>query len=534
MTYKRLLFLYVFFIAVFFALVCRVFLLAGNQIYADTAQTQTVTTLSLPTQRGNFYDFEGAKLTGLSELWYALCIPGEASYTTLFNYVDIGAQNTLYKNRNSAVPFFIEVDEDLTSLGIFCVKGEERYASMPLMPHLIGYQGSDGTGITGLEYAMEETLAGTGAQHYIQCITNAQGELMQDTVPTYYGEDTMVQDVALTISKTIQRTAEGVASGMMPKGAIVILDTETAQVRASVSMPAYDPNNVQKSISANDTSLINRPLNVYNVGSVFKPVLAVAAMEQDLGWFYIDCKGYSEVDGHVYRCANDVAHGFVNINTALEQSCNSYFVELGQLLGGENVLQMAKDLGFGSPVYITGGLQALEGYLPDESTIQNTGQLANLSFGQGQLLATPVQVAGMINTIVNGGVYLTPTFINGLYDPIGKTITQKFYSPEPKQVIDEEIADALENMLIDVVEEGIGGKAKPNEGGAGGKTGTAQTGRYDEDENEYMDLWFAGFYPAENPKYTIVVMQDEQTNAEYSSAEIFAELCNAINLLENS
>ncbi len=534
MTYKRLLFLYIVFIALFFALVCRVFLLAGNQIYADTAQNQTVTTLSLPAERGNFYDYEGEKLTGLSELWYALCIPGEESYTTLFNYVDFGGQNTLYKNRNSAVPFFIEVEEDLTSLGIFCIKGEERYASMPLMSHLIGYQDSDGNGITGLEYAMQEVLSGTGAQHYVQCITNAQGELMQETQPTYYSEDTMVQDVALTISKMLQRTAEGVASGMMSKGAIVILETQTAKVRASVSMPVYDPNNVQRSITANDTSLINRPLNAYNVGSVFKPVLAAVAMEQELGWFFIDCKGYSEVDGHIYRCANDVAHGFVNINTALEQSCNSYFVELGQLLGGENVLQMAKDLGFGSPVYITGGLQALEGYLPDENTIKNTGQLANLSFGQGQLLATPVQVAGMMNTIVNGGEYLTPTYIEGLYDPASKIITQKFYSPEPEQVIDEDIADALENILVDVVEDGIGSKAKPNEGGAGGKTGTAQTGRYDEEQNEYMDLWFAGFYPAENPKYTIVVMQDEQVNEQYSSAEIFAEICNAINMLENS
>lgn len=119
----------------------------------------------------------------------------------------------------------------------------------------------------------------------------------------------------------------------MPRGCILVIDTATGEVLASVSMPTFDPRNIAASIRADDTSLINRPLRAFSAGSVFKVVLAAAAYESGLDWYTHDCTGELELAGQTYRCAQGRAHGEVNLRGALEQSCNTYFIELGQLLG---------------------------------------------------------------------------------------------------------------------------------------------------------------------------------------------------------
>ena len=89
-------------------------------------------------------------------------------------------------------------------------------------------------------------------------------------------------------------------------------------------------------------------------------------------------------------------------------------------------------------------------------------------------------------------------------------------------------------MLAGVGSDGLGREAQPTWGTAAGKTGTAQTGRYDPEGEEYKNLWFAGFYPAEDPQYTIVVMQDDQTETVNSSAAIFSRVCDALALLDGT
>lgn len=534
MTYRRLLVLYIGWLAAFFILIVRVFLIASNTDYAASAEGQTITTLSLSRDRGNFYDCNGEALTGLYNSWYALCIPGEESYTNLYDYVSESSQSYLYQNRNTTVPFLIEVEQDLTDQGVYTVWAQERYATIPLAAHLIGYINQESEGVTGLESAFNTELSGTGEQSYLQCITNAQGELMDGTEPILYEADAECEDIQLTLDIAIQRAAEGVASAMMEQGTIVVMEVDTAKVRASVSWPTYDPNNVALSLDSENGALINRVFYAYSVGSVFKPVLAAAAIEQNLDWFTIECEGYIDINGQIYRCANSVPHGEVNLNTALEQSCNCYFIALGQELGGEVVAEYAETFGFGEATYITDSLKTASGNMPDAERLEDVGQLANVSFGQGELLATPLQIAAMMNTIVNDGVYLTPSYIEGICDISEDgvlTVTESLYSPSTSVAIEVETAEYLQQMLIDVVEEGIASAAQPEEGGAGGKTGTAQTGRYDEDGEEYKNLWFAGFYPADDPQYTIVIMQDDQIEAEYSSAAIFAKVCDEIALL---
>lgn len=532
MSKRRVAALYALLLFSFMVVVCRIYLLAQNSDYAARAQGQSSTTLTLETRRGNFYDCDGKPLTGLEQVWYALCLPGERNYARLFDSTAPAQQAVLYQKRNSAAPFLLEVYRDLNGEGIFTVPTARRYCQVPLCQHLIGYLDGDGEGVAGLEAAFDEVLRGEGLQDTIQCTTNAQGRLVEDTQPVAEQAQGGTSGVMLTISRPIQRGVEAVAADTMTSGCILVLDTATAKVRASVSMPGYDPENVQKSIEAGDTSLLNRAFCAYAVGSVFKPVLAAAALEQGESSLLYDCAGYIQLDGQVYRCAGSVPHGQTGLAQALEKSCNGYFITLGRALGAQTVREYAQRFGFGQAVYLAGGLKASAGVLPTAAGLASSGEFANFCFGQGQLLATPVQLAGMMNVIAVGGAYRTPSFLEGIVDEDTGDIIEDLSGAAWYEAIREDTADTLRAMLCGVVAEGTGREAAPLHGTAGGKTGTAQTGRFDESGAEYKNLWFAGFYPGDAPRYTVVVMQDDQTDAAWSSAAIFAQVCEVLYLLD--
>lgn len=534
MSHRRTILLYGGILLFFFVVVCRLYQTAQNTTYAARAAEQTVTTLPLDTARGNFYDRDGEPLTGIDTCYYALCVPGEQSYATLFDQVSYAQQSVLYQKRNAAVPFLIQVSQDLTDSGIYTVTGRQRYSDWPVCTHLIGYLDGEGHGVSGLEAALDELLQADGAAAYVQCVTNAQGALMEDTQPIYYEASETGADVQLTIDSGVQRACEGIADSMMARGCVLVLSVEDAQVLACVSRPDFDPNHVEDSIEAQDTALLNRAFSAYAVGSVFKPVLAAAALEKGQAWHTLDCVGYLQVSDHIYRCAGGVPHGETDLAGALEKSCNCYFIELGQALGAHTLETYAAAFGFGQPVYLAGGLKAAAGNLPDESQLEDLGQQANFSFGQGALLATPVQVAGMMNTIAADGVYRTPTFLLRTFSAADGTTKQTWEAPEARTVVQPETARTLQKMLAGVVSDGLGREAQPTWGTAAGKTGTAQTGRYDPEGEEYKNLWFAGFYPAEDPQYTIVVMQDDQTETVNSSAAIFSRVCDALALLDGT
>ncbi len=245
--------------------------------------------------------------------------------------------------------------------------------------------------------------------------------------------------VRLTLDADVQRACEALAAETMPRGCILVMDTATGELLASVSTPAFDPQNIAASIRADDTSLLNRPFCAFSAGSVFKVVLAAAAYEDGLDWFTHDCTGEIEVAGQTYRCAQGRAHGVVNLRGALEQSCNTYFVALGQLLGGEAIRAEAEKLGFGTAAQIAPGLKTAAGTLPEAEALQNPGELATFSFGQGALTVTPLQITAMMNTAAGGGVYKAPAFVQGITDADG-TLTEPLTPAVPRTVLDKATA----------------------------------------------------------------------------------------------
>nr|WP_317399713.1 penicillin-binding transpeptidase domain-containing protein [uncultured Gemmiger sp.] len=516
------------------AILCRVYWIGTDTAYAASAGGQSLSETALPRRRGNFYDRDGRQLTGTEPRWYALCIPGDSSYATLFPYVSFAAQSELYEKRNSMTPFLVEVSTDLSANGVYTYADAQRYLPNPIARHLIGYLNGEGVGVSGLELAYDDLLAQAGDEQTVLCTTTAQGSLMTGTQPEISRTSGTQQGVQLTLDANLQRACEGIAAQSMERGCIVVMETATGDVLASVSMPEFDPEDLVKSIQADDTSLINRPLSAFSAGSVFKVVLAAAAYQAGYSWFTHDCTGSVEVGDQVFRCAEGRAHGQVNLRGALEQSCNCYFIELGQLLGGERILQMARQLGFGQATAVAPGLKSAEGNLPQASAVADAdgGQLAMLSFGQGALTVTPLQITAMMNTVADNGTWKAPRFVKGIVDAETMQLVQPMETAEDVPVCDADTAAILRSMLTSVVENGIGREAAPDVGLAGGKTGTAQTGQYDESGEELLNYWFSGFWPADAPRYTVTVLQDTTREPETSSAALFARVVNAIAVLD--
>lgn len=506
---------------------CRTYWVGQQTAYAASAGGQSVQTLALPRARGDFYDRTGRRLTGLSPRYYALCLPGDAGYTALFPYVPYAEQSLLYERRNLASPFLIQVDRDLTAQGITTCTVPQHFGGSTAA-HLLGYLDSEGRGVSGLEKAYDDLLTASGDARVVTCFMTAQGRLLTDTSPLVAVETPGTgQGVRLTLDADLQRACEGLATMYLPRGCLVVMDTATGEVLASVSMPSFDPQNVAASIAANDTSLLNRPLRAFSAGSVFKVVLAAAAYESGLDWYTHDCTGEVEVAGQTYRCALGRAHGVVNLRGALEQSCNCYFIALGQLLGGQAILNAAQSFGLGTPALLAPGLKSAAGELPSAADLQNAGSLASLSFGQGGLTVTPLQVTAMFNAIASGGVYHSPCIVSSITG--GTQVPQQ---PQPAAACSPAVARVLQSMLATVVRSGIGGDAQPHTGTAAGKTGTAQTGQFDADGRELLHYWFAGFYPADAPRYTITVLQDSQQKPQTSSAALFAQVADALAVLD--
>ena len=526
MSGKRVLVLYGALLFCFAAVVCRLYWLCSDTAYGARAAAQSVVTLRLPARRGNFYDCDGHLLTGFDTKWEALCVPGEENYTRLFSCTDAAGQALLYQKRNALAPFFLEVEQDASALGISCWTVPVRSPAAPLAEHLIGYVDGDGKGAAGLEAAFDAALSGTGEGDTLTCLVNAQGKLRETPEQTH--ADSGAVGVQLTLSRDVQRAAEAVAARMMTTGSIVVLKTASAEVRACVSVPGYDPADPAASLNAPDSPMLNRAFQGYAAGSVFKPVLAAAALEAGETGLVYHCPGWCEVDGQIFRCAGGAAHGEVDLAAALEKSCNGYFIRLGQTLGAERVRTLAEQLGFGQAVELTDSFRTAAGKLPELAALTSSGAYANFCFGQGELLATPVQIAGMLNALVTG-MYREPLFLrNTLDETTGEPLTPLAHR-RAERVVSEETASALRMLLAGVVENGTGHEAALPETTAAGKTGTAQTGQF-RDGVELKNNWFAGVFPAEKPQYAIVVLQDAQTVPVHSSAAIFAALAE---MLEN-
>ena len=372
-------------------------------------------------------------------------------------------------------PFVIDVaSPEVFAPGVEVFQVQDRVAPDQTAVHLIGYLDGEGKGVTGLESAFDEYLRSCGGSLSVRYVTDTMGQALSSTPPQvvkdHYGTG---GGIVLTIDREIQQAAEQAAARHFQRGAVVVLDVHTGEIRAMASLPAYDPTRVEEALEDPDSPLINRALLPYSVGSTFKVLVAATAIEQGYAGHAYDCPGYIQVEDVIFRCHNLAGHGALDMLHAMEKSCNPYFVSLIQLTGGESVAAKAAAIGFGSSLELADGIRASAGRLPTYEELSVPGQTANFGFGQGYLTATPLQIAQLMAAIANDGAAVTPKLIAG-YTQDGQEISEHTPTYAPRQVIRESAALQVQQMMIGVVEEGSGTKARPRAWGAGGKTASAR------------------------------------------------------------
>lgn len=521
------------FLLLFSGMIFRLYQISQSSDYASAANNQSSYLLEVDRSRGKIYDCNFHSLVDNGKSYLAAVTPCPEAAGALYYNISKTQHEQATKKLSENRPFVMPVRQrNVFSKGVDVFTVPQRYGLRQLAPHIIGYLGADRHGVTGIEQAYDDYLEESGGKLMVRYTTDTLGRALEGRAPETVTENyNSPQGVVLTLDRDIQEVAESAAAAHFEKGAVVVLDVHSGAIRAMASLPSFDPNHISRYLEDENAPLINRALWPYSVGSTFKTLVAATAVERGLGGHTHYCNGSIKVGDVVYHCHNRNGHGELNMTEALEKSCNPYFISLIQEIGGESVAYKAATIGFGKELELADGLTAASGRLPTYEELRSAGETANFGFGQGYLTATPLQIAQLMATIANNGAAVTPKLVEGFTED-GATLSQATATYSPKQVVSERAALAVQRMMVSVVENGSGKKARPALLGAGGKTASAQTGAYDADGSEIIHAWFGGFYPADDPQYAIVVLAEGMDSGGDFAAPVFKEICDRIALLE--
>ncbi|KXG76771.1 Stage V sporulation protein D [Thermotalea metallivorans] len=546
---KRLMLMGVSFTCILFLLIGRlayIQLMKGHD-YKNRAMRQWFKELPAGINRGKIYDRNMIPLTNRNKSSYLILYPdifqrSQENLEIISELTKISPYVLKYEVLASHRPIQLEVKnydinfikKVFTMRGVYPIDREERYSRNGLASHVIGYINKiDNVGSKGIEKQLDDILT-ENQSDMLGAIVDAQKRMIPGlgykTIESNPGK--IKKNIVLTIDYRVQRIIEEAFDKYHQKGSVVVLDAQNGDILGMVSRPNYDQNNVAAYLESNNKELYNRAVQMaYPPGSVFKIVVAAAALEYGLvdlkDTFY--CKGYEKIDGVVMKCNSyeDGGHGEINLEKAFAVSCNSAFIQLGQQVGGKKVMEMAKNLGFGSPTNIELP-EETKGNLPSEDYMKGAG-IGNISIGQGTLEATPLQIAKLTSVIANDGVMRDIRLLKKIVDEKGNVLQENF--PEKSsRVLSEGTARKIQQMMEKVVKEGTGSKIHLDDfGGAAGKTGSAEAFS---EGRPVVHAWFTGYFPLKTPKYIITIIIEGGGGGGKVAAPLFHEIGERIALLE--
>lgn len=513
-------------LAMFSGLMIKIYHLADSGL-AQVADQQSTVTVTVATARGTIYDRNMQPLVNTGTQNRVSVAPYPVAVAALSEALAAEEFEALAARLQSGRPVTLTLDRLLAPTeGISQFSVPVRYGEDLAAPHLLGYlDGDELHGVTGIELAFDEYLNSKSGSIKVTYNVDGSGKPLQGIAPEIQNTlDEARAGVVLSIDREIQYITEQAAKKHIDRGAVVVLEPATGQVLAMVSLPDFQQDTLVDALEDERSPLLNRALCNYNCGSVFKIVSAAAALEAGvpLNESYT-CKGSINVGGIPFHCHNRLGHGVMSMVSGFAQSCNPYFVHLMQNVGGEALYTMATNLSFDRPLLLAENYKTARAVLPSELELQSPAAVANLSFGQGSLLATPMHIAQMVAAVVNDGEVIQPSVVKGFVDKEGN-LEASTVSPA-QWAFSEQTARTLRNLMIETVENGTGSGGKPRTGGAGCKTGTAETGWENEDGSAVVQSWYAGFYPAEQPKYAIVVLAEDAEGTGSQSAPVFRQIC---------
>lgn len=311
-------------------------------------------------------------------------------------------------------------------------------------------------------------------------------------------------DIVLTLDLRLQQVAYQALQGKT--GAVVAIDPRNGEVLALVSQPSFDPNSLDQKwdeIKAGKNSpLMNHAFSLFPPGSTMKVVTSAALLRAGLNTSDLyDCVGTTTINGQVISEQNDEAHGWVNYNTALADSCNTYFATFAVRAGEQNFLAAAKGFGFGQPIPLELGIP--QSKITNEAAIPaqlGTNLLAASAFGQGQVLVTPFHMALIAAGIANHGVIMTPHLIERVMDNEQDLVYES--KPQPwLAALSKNEADAITSAMITAVNEGTAAPGALANVQVAAKTGSAEPGG-----DVRTHAWYIAFAPADAPRIAVAVL----------------------------
>lgn len=454
--------------------------LGGNYAVNDGYNSKT---FPIDTLYTNIYASDGERLNNNTKSIIAIIRPNEKCMRELSLLFNDDSQKEITKELSKGNPVIRKIDKYAKTTYIKTVEVTcENTSDMPCR-HLID------KACGGLETITDKEIGTLSVNFSVDAVgrilTGDDGKIISKNYNSADG-------VIISINSKLQSIAEEAATSI-EKGSVVIMDAQTSQIKACVSR-------------GND--YINRALSPYTVGSVFKLIVTASALENNEDLTY-KCTGKIKVGDTVFHCQSNHKHGKQNMQEALANSCNCYFVNLALNLGSDKIYETAMKFGYCKDIslYTYNGedFDVKAGSFPSKSELQSQGQLALLGFGQGKLTDTPVHFASVISCIANGGKYYSPTL--------------SLQDKKSTVAISEKTAKNLRKYMKNVVDNGTGKNAY-FDGKTAGKTATAQSGIY-VDRHEILNTWFAGFYPYEKPKYAIVVMCENGKSGAEDCCPVF-------------
>lgn len=525
-TRRRIGFALVIFVFFILALIGRLGwlqLIKGPEL-TRKALAQWMREIPVEPKRGIIYDGKGNELAISASADTVVALPAQipaedapqiAAELARILKTDVNKILDLITKKKAAVYIARKVDpavareiRELALPGITFTEESRRYYPYGnLASQVIGFAGIDSQGLYGLEVQYDEWLR--GKRGYLQYPTDNKGQEIPNGTPSYIPPEPGY-NIHLTIDQVIQHIVERELDNLMvmhnaESVSAIAMDPKTGAILAMANRPDFDPNDFMAAVEEVGTQSVwlNQTISGgFEPGSTFKVVTATAGLEKGVvneGSLYYD-KGYEVVAGQRLHCWKRTGHGQETFLEVMQNSCNPGFIDVGQKLGTETMLEYLKKFGFGRKTGID---------LPGEAVgvmFNKIGpvELATLSFGQGPSV-TPIQQAVAMAAIANGGQLMQPYLVESIRDQDGNVIEQR----EPnmvQQVTAPEIAQRVAVMLESVVADGGGRNAYIPGFRVAGKTGTAQVpkpgGGY------YSDKYiasFSGFAPADDPKIVVFI-----------------------------
>lgn len=424
-----------------------------------------------------------------------------------------------------------EINDRLHALdlpGVGTIPNQQRvYDPSPLpgesfASNLLGFVDNDGHGQYGIEQYYNSLLSGTPGHesNLTDLLGNPivlSGEQKQDAKSG--------DNLQLGVDSQLQYWAElalarGVATAQAASGTLMIMDPKTGSIRAWAQYPAYDANNYgQGSVSDFRDLAVSQP---YEPGSVMKVVTFAGGLDHNtITPQTVINEQQTNIDGFLIHDWDDKSHGNVSMQRVLDLSLNNGAIKLQQMEGQDPFYANMLAFGIGSPTGVDLAGEVNDP-LPPQSQL-GTLSYAEASFGQG-VVATPVEMLAAINAVANGGVWVQPHAVDATLDPsTGKSTP---FVPRTRRVMSASAASTLSQMMVGVVDdpgaEGSLAQIPGYKGEIAGKTGTASVAENGHYGNNVITS-FAGFMPAKNPQFTMmVVLNKPQTSQPRFGATLAA------------